>query len=611
MDYVEEELLEPLKYFSELKYRHEENVNSYFDELAQKAGTDINANRLTCDEYYSFKHIAEMFQKKVDKNKGFRVFFIILTILFIIAGIVFIALVFSYKDKMGVFIPSSIGCFLVAAGLIVLTVKVFSKAVKKYKLKVDENNAKANEKKKVAEEQMATLNALYDWNMTSSLITKTAPILKMDKTFTVERCAHLAENYGWKMGNPDNVSTVFAQSGTIIGNPFIYERDYVQTMYDKTYTGTLVIHWTTISTDSKGNPRTVHHTQTLTATVVKPAARFFLDTALIYGNEAAPKLSFSRTKSAANSLSETKIEKNAVAFEKKLTKKQEKNINSGFTALTNSKFEYLFNALDRDNEVEFRLLFTPLAQKNMISLITSKSPYGDDFRFVKRKMINLIHSDHAQTLDFDGNPVHFRDFDFERARKNFYNYNMNAFQGIYYDFAPLLSIPLYQQQRDYDPKLFKDYKGTITEYEAEVMVNNMSIDLFRPEDCDTNIVLKAKLLQCNNGINVFEITSHGFHLEPHVELVPKLGGDGNMHAVPVTWYEYIPVEGKGTIAVFEVGGTNRDFYLFEDKLKQLISTYGISSDIIYQRGLLSFPLKEGITSFNTNEINKFFSHEEE
>ena len=532
MDYLEDELLEPIKYFKELKYRHEDNINSFFDELTAKAGTNVEENKQTCDEYYNFKQQSDVYQKKVNKNKGLKAFLIVLTIIFFIAGFICTFLCFQYTDKLGAFIPTAIGCFIVATGLIVLIVKVVSKSVTKYKTLVDELTAKAEKKKSLAQEQMASLNSLYDWNITSSLITKSAPIIKMDNTFTVERCAHLAENYGWKMGNPDNVSTVFAQSGTIVGNPFVYERDYVQQMFDKTYTGTLVIHWTTTVSDGKGNMRVVHHSQTLTATVVKRAAKYFLDTALIYGNEAAPKLSFSRMKSEANHLSEAKIEQNAAAFEKKLQKKQEKNMSSGFTALGNTKFEYLFNALNRDNEVEFRLLFTPLAQKNMIAAITSKTPYGDDFRFIKKKMINVIHSEHAQTLDYDGNPIHFYDFDYERARKNFYNYNMNAFQGIYYDFVPLLSIPLYQQQRDYDPKYFKDYHGTVTEYEAEVMLNNMSVDLFRPEDCDTNVILKAKLLQCNKEVNIFEVTAHGFHMEPHVDLVPKLGGDGHMHPVP-------------------------------------------------------------------------------
>ena len=274
MDQYEEELLEPIKYFRELSYRHEDNIKDYFDNLTARAGTDIGANKQTCDEYYNFKQQCDVYQKKMNTNKGLKGFLIFLTVLFFVAAGVFTILCFVKKDLLAAFIPSAIGSIAIAVVLIIINVKIVSQSVKKYKKLVDEFSAKAEKKKSLAQEQMATLNSLYDWNITSSLITETAPIIKMDKTFTVERCSHLAANYGWKMGNPDNVSTVFAQSGTIIGNPFVYERDFVQQMYDKTYTGTLTITWTTVVSDGKGGTRTVHHTQTLTATVVKPAARY-------------------------------------------------------------------------------------------------------------------------------------------------------------------------------------------------------------------------------------------------------------------------------------------------------------------------------------------------
>ena len=76
----------------------------------------------------------------------------------------------------------------------------------------------------------------------------------------------------------------------------------------------------------------------------------------------------------------------------------EKSIKSGkkaFNRLPNEEFEALFMALDRDNEVEFRLLFTPLAQKNMISILRAKNVgFGDDFIFKKRKELNYIKSMH-------------------------------------------------------------------------------------------------------------------------------------------------------------------------------------------------------------------------
>ncbi len=611
MDY-QEELLEPIKYYNyELAYKHEENANIFFDELTKKSGVDTEANKETCNEYYATMSQIKKLQKKLDTNQGLRVFLIVMTVLAFAVGTIMAILAIIQKIDIRIFLPIAIVLVLVGIGLIIVNVKVLAKRIAKYKEKIKQLSIVADKAKSLAEQQMASLNALYDWNIPSTLMSKTAPIIQMDKTVAVERCTHLSENYGWKSKNPDNVSAVFVQSGTIVGNPFLYERDYVQEMYDKAYTGTLVISWTTMSTDSKGRPRTVRHTQTLVATITKPAAKYYLDTALIYGNEAAPKLSFSRNKSNANSMSEKEIDRETAQFDKKLMKMQEKKVNSSFTALGNTKFEYLFNALNRDSEVEFRLLFTPLAQKNLIEVITSKKPYGDDFRFAKRKMINIIRSDHAQHLDFDGNPYHFLNFDYEKARDNFIDYNVNYFRGIYYDFVPLLSIPLYQQHRDFDVHNNPKYKGNISLYDAEIMSNFMDVDVFKPDNCNTNIILKSSLLNSTKNYDLFEIKAHGFTMEPRVEIVTKMGGDGLPHGVPVHWYEYIPVEKSTTVAVMNVGGTRQIYSQNKKQIFDLLSNYSRSSDIIYQRGLLAFPLKDGISSINGENIKALFSQKED
>ena len=608
----DEELLEPIKYFDyELKYKHEEKVEAFIDQLTNSSSVDIEGNRLTCQEYYSLLEKMRKFQKKLDGSRGLRGFLIFLTILFFIAGTV-LAIVGIYLggQKLAIFLPIGILVILFGVGFIILNTLIVGKRISGYSEIIAKLKKDSDEKKAFAETQMQPLNDLFDWGIPAKLISETTPLIKMDQHLTTERCNHMVENYGWIESNPDNVSTVFIQSGTIVGNPFFYERDYVQVMRNKTYTGTLVISWTTTTTDGKGHTRLITHTQTLVANIVRPAPNYYLDTALIYANEAAPKLSFSRDPSNANSMSEKEINKESEKFAKKLQKKLEKEVNKSFTPLGNDKFEYLFNALNRNNEVEFRLLFTPLAQKNMINTITSKQPYGDDFKFVKKKMINLIHSTHGQSLDFDGNPYHFYGFDYDVMRTNFINYNKKYFQGIYFDFVPLLSIPLYQQHRDYDQLINPKYKGSVPLYEAEVLANFMDPVIFKPEECDTNIILKSSLDSCRGNINIFNIHSFGFKAIPKMEVVPKVGGDGRVHGVPVHYFEYEPVDDENKIVVMDVGGDLNTYRNAKEQLSQLLSNYSTSSDIIYQRGLLAFPLKEGVTTINGEEIQKLFSHKE-
>lgn len=67
----------------------------------------------------------------------------------------------------------------------------------------------------------------------------------------------------------------------------------------------------------------------------------------------------------------------------------------GFTVMANREFDALFAATDRDHEVQFRLLFTPLAQQEMLKLLRDKTDgYGDDFGFTKRGMVNFVMPDH-------------------------------------------------------------------------------------------------------------------------------------------------------------------------------------------------------------------------
>lgn len=610
---IQDELLEPLKLYQyELSYKHQDNIDEYFKNLTEQSGVDIESNEQTCKEYYNLLKEIDDNRGKLNGQRGLRGFLIFLIIFSFIVGTILIILsaagILPYPA-----IGYSVGPFLIllGIGLIVINSIVIAKKISSLSSKVDVLNKKANEKLAIAKEQMAALNALFDWNVPSKLVTKTTPIIQMDDYFKVERHYHMVENYGMKPYNNDNVSTIFVQSGTLVGNPFVYERDYVQVMYQQTYTGSITISWVTYARDSKGRTYPVTHTQTLTATISKPAARFYTDTALIYACEAAPNLTFSRTKSNANSMSEKDLDKFERNWDKKLKKMQEDNIKGTFTPLGNSKFEGLFNALNRNNEVEFRLLFTPLAQKNMINLIMSKKPYGDDFAFTKRKMINVIHSDHAQTLKFDGNPYNFLGFDYQKMKENFTNYNMRYFQGIYYDFAPLLSIPLYQQTRDFD----YEYKGhcpsNYTAYEAEVLCNYMDEDVFKPEKCDTSVILKATFIAKQGPVDIFNIHSYGFEKVPRVEYVTKMGGDGHLHTIPVHWFEYILVEKDTPIAMLYVGGSRPSFNQNFSAVKELLSTCALSDDIIYQRGLLAFALGDNTLSLDSNALIKITSHKEE
>ena len=119
--------------------------------------------------------------------------------------------------------------------------------------------------KEEAEKLMASLFALYEWNMAADILTKTTPLIQMDQIFDGEKYQYLHDKFGYSEYKGHDISTVYVQSGSILGNPFVFEKNYVQTMRNHRYEGHLTITWTERVTDSKGNTRTVTRSQVLTA----------------------------------------------------------------------------------------------------------------------------------------------------------------------------------------------------------------------------------------------------------------------------------------------------------------------------------------------------------
>ena len=608
------DLLEPIKlYNSRLKQEFHDNADKYYEELAAKAQVDKNLNALTCDKLYEMQAKLEKLKNKRAGKKALLVVSIIFSIIGFIAGIITLIVgIGSKSDKK--FIPIIIGIVLILGCIAwFVSVLVFIRPkIKDLDKVIAEENKKVEAQKNEAINQMAPLNDLFDWGIPAQLVNKTTPLIQMDKTFNPLRFQQLHDKYDFGENDDEDVSSVFVQSGHILGNPFLIERNYVMEMVDHVYTGSITITWTETVHDDKGS-HTVTRSQVLTAEVIKPRPEYFYDTWLVYGNDAASKLKFSRQPSNANSMSDKEIEKYTRSFEKELDKMHEKAVkkNKNFTPLGNTEFEALFHALDRDNEVEFRLLFTPLAQKSMLDIIKSKKPYGDDFIFEKNKCLNYIKSKHSQTISYDGDPRNYVHFDIRKSKEKFMNYMDNYFQGFFYDLAPLLSVPLYQQHKAVE-FIYKDtFKRNVTSYETEVMANRFERDAFMPENCDTNLILKSCAVRKAGGADIVDITSHGFHSIPHTTFVTKWGRDGRAHQVPVTWYEFDPVSKHTPIQIQPVED-NRDIYSKNlSRASEYINAKSLNGGIIMQRGIFSSILTDEKSGWNAEELNKILSHKEE
>lgn len=609
------DILEPSKLFkTQVQPAHKENCETFFDNLVKESGIDIEANRLTNKKINKANEDIENLSKSIAKKRGAKTALTVFAIIFFVVAAVFIYLLFDGPENPTIppFLKIIISVVLIGLGvffLIICGIKL-KPAIEELENSLEKLTKERDALIAEAKIQMMPLHELFDWDMSSKIFNQTIPLIQLDPVFDEARFQMLHDKYGFN-GNPEqNVSTVFCQSGTILGNSFLFEKNYVRQIIQKRYDGSLTIHWTTTYTDSEGHIHTEHHSETLHASVYKPAPDYYYESWLVYGNDAAPHLSFSRGPSDANHMNEKQIEKLVKSYEKKLDKMTQDSINNGsnFQRLGNTQFEALFNALDRDNNVEFRLLFTPLAQKNLINLITNKEPYGDDFTFIKIKNLNYIKSGHSQNTNYDCDPERFMFYDYDKTREYFIQYNMNFMQSFYYDLAPLMSIPLYQQHAAQEYIYDGTFSRNVTEMETEVLANTYNESNFAPSKAVTPCILKTELLQKGEEADLNRVHAYSYYTIPHTDYVSVYGGDGSWHDVPVPWLEYVAIEKSTDFVVQKVEASKKQYdnNYRNGFVNEFLSHFKTGNDIIYKKGFVSF-LGSNISDYKGKDFNKLLN----
>jgi hypothetical protein len=604
-------ILEPLDMFKkQLKEQNSKNAAEYFDSLVKKAGVNPQANADAVKEYQQKVRDRDLAKQESSKIHAKKVLLILLGALVIAAGVVFLILAFASQLFMPLYVYILIAVLGVAGGvvIIVMTNKALNGKIKAKDAALAEREGEVAAALQNCWNMMNPLNSLYDWNMQADVIKMTTPLIQLDKNFDIKKYAYLEEKYGLSGLDDEFRSVNFVQSGSVLGNPFFIKKDLIQQMINKTYEGSIVITWTTHYVDSQGHGHTETHTQTLTATVTKPAPAYHYETYLIYANDAAPDLSFSRWPQVEINQSEKSIAKEVKRDEKAIHKASEKAVNDNghqFTELWNPEFEALFHALDRDNEVQFRLLFTPLAQKNELSLIKSKEPYGDDFAFSKTKCLNVIYSRHSQGFDYSGNPGYFADYDLANAKKKFIAYCDSYFQGLFFDMAPLLSIPLYQQNKPKEYLYKQEYEMNISPYEDMSLANSFDRNLLKPANAVTDSILRTSFAGKVGSTDKIKITAHAFSGTPMVDYVPTMGGDGHIHNVPVNWVRYDPITKDSYMAIKQYPTTRQSYNqkglsdLFQAFQGKTLGAAGIH----YERCLVAMLLAQPV--FGDDDGQKF------
>lgn len=535
------DVLEPLEeYKNVFKQKFKDVCEQTYSSMATEAQVDVEANRETCKNLYSTQDLLESIKSRIG---WWRFLYIVLWIGVVIGAIV----LYQDFDYIAIWISVVVGVAMLAAVLLFF-LKILP-CVKKLKKDRDDAQLTIEKLQKEAWQQMEPLNRLYDWDIFSRMMSQTVPRLEFDPYFTTQRLADLKQVYGWDDSFNKERSVIYSHSGLINGNPFVLCRTRKMDWGSKTYTGSLTIHWTTTERDSNGRYYTRHHSEVLYASYTAPFPEYFEKTRLIYGNTAAPDLIFNRVKSGLAGKEGTLSYK---WNRRKLRKKSEDLKNSDYAMMTNEEFEVAFDTHDRNNNQQYALLFTPLAQENMMAILSDNAVgYGDDFDFSKHRMINTIIPDHMQDLGLDMNPDQFRHFDFDKAATIFYTINANYFRAIYFALAPLLCVPMYQQIRPLHEIYGRDMMKRSAFWEHESLANCWGQSRFKHPDCVTDCIIKTEQKEHADGSSTIQVYAHGYRVVKRTIYIGKFGGDGRMHDVPVVWDEYLPVIGQGQIQMQE------------------------------------------------------------
>lgn len=574
---MQKDIYDPLsEYINVFRDRFKEVAESTFAELAEEAQVDVKANHETCRQLYDTEKALSSVKARISSMTAWCVFLWMV----VVGGIA--AAFFMYSELEEWIL------FAIAAAVIIAIALLFMKIhprLKELKTERDSLTATADKFKAEAWEQMSPLNRLYDWDVLTRMMSKTVPRLEFDPYFTNQRLADLKMTYGWDDSFNAERSVIYSHSGLINGNPFVICRTRKMEMGSKTYYGSKTIYWTTRERGADGKYHTVSHSQTLTASVTAPYPEYYEKTRLIYGNTAAPDLIFYRKQSGLAG----KEDSLSYKWKRRSLRKKARDLNSSdFAMMTNEEFEVAFNTSNRNNNQQFALLFTPLAQESMLKLLKDNQiGFGDDFDFDKHKMINTIVPDHMQKLNLDMNPEQYRHFDYDKAKEDFYTINASYFRAIYFSLAPLLCVPMYQQIRPQQDIYGRDMQRHSAFWEHEALANFWGQDHFKHPDCVTDCILKTQQKEGKDESSTITVYAYGYRTEQRLTYISKWGGDGRTHNVPVYWDEYLPVTGSGKIYMKEDNDFKDNSITQRQRLNHITDVLNKNSLNLYRRHIAS------------------------
>ena len=125
-------------------------------------------------------------------------------------------------------------------------------------------------------------------------------------------------------------------------------------------------------------------------------------------------------------------------------------------------------------------------------------------------MMNIIIPKHLEQTDINTNPKRYIHYDLEEIRRIFNDYNNLYFKSVFFSFAPLFAIPLYQQHKPKEYIYKSKYNSNVCSWEHEAIANGFSQGILKHPLSATFNMIKTRLISSRKGADEVRITAHGY-----------------------------------------------------------------------------------------------------
>lgn len=563
---MNEQLLDPLQYFNNIgKQAHEENIRNYFRGLAARSNVDEEQNQVLVYQYDRTGADANA-AKKVLASKRISAG-LCSAGLFLGLGAAAFGIYQLVQGGWPYVLPLAGGLAIAGCSGFPLFANILPD-IQVAEEQLEGYASQGQQFLQKAMEQMGPLNALFRSQDALRLFEQTLPGFSFDPRFTNEQHALLKEHYDYTGPEDSDSSVTDTLSGRFNGNPFLFTTRKSTWLEQKTYSGSRTVHWTETETVTeyeeveeikngktvkKKVPRTVkkevEKSEKLTAYIERPVPCYEYRTALGYGHHAAPALSFSRKPTHVEKMGPLQRQMTLAVGSRRLEAKKTKALKSGgsFQPMGNETFDVLFGAHDRSDEVQFRTLYTPLAQRNTLALMNATTGFGDDFHFQKTKRFNEIRCQHFKQ------PIlpkpDFQSHSMAIASEKFRRFHAEYFKSLFFCFAPLLAVPAYLEAAPDRPETPHTFPGHFPTLEHEAVANAFPSTRTAHPKTETDVILKTELVSTTGTADIVKVTACSYETRRRCKTCSEQCENGKWYDVDVYWTEYLPLTHTVTIRV--------------------------------------------------------------